>query len=172
MESPASTIAPPDYLTILTNPSGSGTNATAASTATSSGSSPESIEIGQRPGGYAQRSQSLGRKLQRSTTATATPSLGEQQQRPYTAEDVVTILRSSVRHRPPPRQNVATTLPRPPVRMSTHLEDASFRSIENLVLNAEPPDQTPGVGSETNHSDSNSNSNSDNNSNSNNTSVI
>jgi len=25
------------------------------------------------------------------------------------------------------------------------LEDASFRSIENLVLNAEPPDRTPGV---------------------------
>lgn len=145
---------------------------TAASSGSSSG--PESIEIGQRPGGYAQRSQSLGRKLQRPATGNATPILGEQHQRPYTAEDVVTILRSSVRHRPPPRQNVsiaiATTLPRPPVRMSTHLEDASFRSIENLVLNAEPPDQTPGVGAETNHSDSNSNSNI--NSNSNNTSVI
>ncbi|KAH8405129.1 hypothetical protein KR222_004195, partial [Zaprionus bogoriensis] len=157
-ESPASPVAPPDYLTILTNPSGSSASASAgaegaavgaaaatsvaASSSTGSSSSPESIEIGQRPGGYAQRSQSLGRKLQRASSAAhaTTPT-------PYTAEDVVTILRSSVRHRPPPRQSVgiATTLPRPPVRMSTHLEDASFRSIENLVLNEEPPDQTPGV---------------------------
>ncbi|KAH8297263.1 hypothetical protein KR044_008884 [Drosophila immigrans] len=152
-ESP-SPVAPPDYLTILTNPSGSGVNASSSA----GSSSPESIEIGLRPAGYAQRSQSLGRKLQRpssasgSATSAATTTLerggcGQQQQRPYTAEDVVTILRSSVRHRPPPRQTVgmATTLPRPPA-MSTHLEDASFRSIENLVLNAEPPDQTPGVG--------------------------
>ncbi|KAH8384799.1 hypothetical protein KR093_008648 [Drosophila rubida] len=151
-ESP-SPVAPPDYLTILTNPSGSGANAAASG----GSSSPESIEIGLRPAGYAQRSQSLGRKLQRPSTATSgagagamatleRASCGPQQQRPYTAEDVVTILRSSVRHRPPPRQAVgmATTLPRPPA-MSTHLEDASFRSIENLVLNAEPPDQTPGV---------------------------
>ncbi|KAM8713158.1 hypothetical protein ACLKA7_013468 [Drosophila subpalustris] len=145
-ESP-SPVAPPDYLTILTNPSGSGANA-----APSAGSSsPESIEIGQRPAGYTQRSHSLGRKLQRASASAATTPMGGtlEQQRPYTAEDVVTILRSSVRHRPPPRQSVgiATTLPRPPA-MSTHLEDASFRSIENLVLNAEPPDQTPGVGND------------------------
>ncbi|XP_023171190.2 uncharacterized protein LOC111599698 isoform X2 [Drosophila hydei] len=153
-ESP-SPVAPPDYLTILTNPSG--LDATVGPP-TDSHSSPESIEIGQRPSSYAQRSQSLGRKIQRvapasaSASATATLERGSSSsshaaQRPYTAEDVVTILRSSVRHRPPPRQSVgslATTLPRPPA-MSTHLEDASFRSIENLVLNAEPPDQTPGV---------------------------
>ncbi|XP_034480079.1 uncharacterized protein LOC117785916 isoform X2 [Drosophila innubila] len=156
-ESP-SPVAPPDYLTILTNPSGSGANA-----APSAGSSsPESIEIGQRPAGYTQRSQSLGRKLQRASSST-TPmgTLEHQQQRQYTAEDVVTILRSSVRHRPPPRQTVgiSTTLPRPPA-MSTHLEDASFRSIENLVLNAEPPDQTPGVGNDANGGECGQNNNS------------
>lgn len=151
-ESP-SPVAPPDYLTILTNPSGSG--ATVAAPADGN-SSPESIEIGQRPSGYAQRSQSLGRKIQRASASASAPTTatlergnsGNFIQRPYTAEDVVTILRSSVRHRPPSRQIAgpsATTLPRPPA-MSTHLEDASFRSIENLVLNAEPPDQTPGVG--------------------------
>ncbi|XP_062136576.1 sodium-dependent transporter bedraggled isoform X2 [Drosophila sulfurigaster albostrigata] len=157
-ESP-SPVAPPDYLTILTNPSGSGSGSGVNAASSGGSSSPESIEIGQRPAGYAQRSQSLGRKLQRPTSASGSAnsgasatlergSCGPQQQRPYTAEDVVTILRSSVRHRPQPRQAVgmATTLPRPPA-MSTHLEDASFRSIENLVLNAEPPDQTPGVGS-------------------------
>ncbi|XP_001985736.2 sodium-dependent transporter bedraggled isoform X1 [Drosophila grimshawi] len=163
--------APPDYLTILIHPSGSGSTPAAAAasgaaaSSSSSGSSPESIEIGQRPAGYAQRSQSLGRKLQRGASASATPH-------PYTAEDVVTILRSSVRHRPPPhgRQSVglATTLPRPPGTMSTHLEDASFRSIENLVLNAEPPDQTPGVGDAQNSS----NNININNNNNNNTSVI
>ncbi|XP_030567562.1 uncharacterized protein LOC115767426 isoform X1 [Drosophila novamexicana] len=145
-ESP-SPAAPPDYLSILTNPSCSGAGGGAGGASSVASSSPESIEIGQRPAGYAQRSQSLGRKLQRPASATSTLEQQQQPQRPYTAEDVVTILRSSVRHRPPPRQGVgiATTLPRPPA-MSTHLEDASFRSIENLVLNAEPPDQTPGVG--------------------------
>ncbi|XP_017839286.1 uncharacterized protein LOC108597311 isoform X2 [Drosophila busckii] len=145
-ESP-SNAAPPDYLTILTNPSGSSVHTTDVVDS----SSPESIEIDQRPVGYAQRSQSLGRKLQRPASASSTPTLqrgqgAQEQQRPYTAEDVVTILRSSVRHRPPRfSAGIAHTLPRPPA-MSTHLEDASFRSIENLVLNAEPPDQTPGVG--------------------------
>ncbi|XP_017049785.1 sodium-dependent transporter bedraggled isoform X2 [Drosophila ficusphila] len=135
----ASPAAPPDYLTILTNPAGSSSN---ADPSPASSSSPESIEIGQRPAGYAQRSQSLGRKLHRSGASTL-------ERRPYTAEDVVTILRSSVRHRQSPAAGsggTASTLPRPPTApMSTHLEDASFRSIENLVLNAEPPDRTPGV---------------------------
>ncbi|XP_030375194.1 uncharacterized protein LOC115624594 isoform X2 [Scaptodrosophila lebanonensis] len=140
---PAATNAPPDYLTILTNPSGS--------SRTQSSSSPESIEIGQRPSVYTQRTLSLGRKVptvspastQRPASANAALEPGGLQ-RPYTAEDVVTILRSSVRGRQPRHVGVATTLPRQPP-MSTHLEDASFRSIENLVLNAEPPDQTPGV---------------------------
>ncbi|KAH8301657.1 hypothetical protein KR059_007795 [Drosophila kikkawai] len=136
----ASPAAPPDYLTILTNPAGSSSN---AEPSPASSSSPESIEIGLRPAGYAQRSQSLGRKLHRSGASTL-------ERRPYTAEDVVTILRSSVRHRQSQQGggNMATasTLPRPPTTaMSTHMEDASFRSIENLVLNAEPPDRTPGV---------------------------
>ncbi|XP_017078819.1 uncharacterized protein LOC108112937 isoform X1 [Drosophila eugracilis] len=135
----ASPAAPPDYLTILTNPAGSSSNADPSA---ASSSSPESIEIGQRPAGYAQRSQSLGRKLHRSGASTL-------ERRPYTAEDVVTILRSSVRHRQSQgggHVGTASTLPRPPTAaMSTHLEDASFRSIENLVLNAEPPDRTPGV---------------------------
>jgi len=135
----ASPAAPPDYLTILTNPAGSSSN---ADPSPASSSSPESIEIGQRPAGYAQRSQSLGRKLHRSAASTL-------ERRPYTAEDVVTILRSSVRHRQSQgggHSATASTLPRPPTAaMSTHLEDASFRSIENLVLNAEPPDRTPGV---------------------------
>ncbi|KAH8252627.1 hypothetical protein KR032_000866 [Drosophila birchii] len=131
----ASPAAPPDYLTILTNPAGSSSN---AEPSPASSSSPESIEIGLRPAGYAQRSQSLGRKLHRSGASTL-------ERRPYTAEDVVTILRSSVRHRQS-HQVTASTLPRPPTTaMSTHMEDASFRSIENLVLNAEPPDRTPGV---------------------------
>ncbi|XP_034651190.1 uncharacterized protein LOC117890456 isoform X5 [Drosophila subobscura] len=152
-----SPVAPPDYLTILTNPAGSSSNAEAelspvGSSSSSSGDSPESIEIGQRPShaGYAQRSQSLGRKLHRPGSETvSTSAMATLERRPYTAEDVVTILRSSVRHRQPPlvRQGgTASTLPRPPAAaMSTHLEDASFRSIENLVLNAEPPDRTPGV---------------------------
>lgn len=135
----ASPAAPPDYLTILTNPAGSSFN---ADPSPASSSSPESIEIDQRPVGYAQRSQSLGRKLHRSGASTL-------ERRPYTAEDVVTILRSSVRHRQSQGGGnlvTASTLPRPPTAaMSTHLEDASFRSIENLVLNAEPPDRTPGV---------------------------
>ncbi|XP_052842922.1 sodium-dependent transporter bedraggled isoform X2 [Drosophila gunungcola] len=139
----ASPAAPPDYLTILTNPAGSSSNADPSPT--SSSSSPESIEIGHRPAGYAQRSQSLGRKLHRSGASTL-------ERRQYTAEDVVTILRSSVRHRQSQAGGsvgTASTLPRPQATamssMSTHLEDASFRSIENLVLNAEPPDRTPGV---------------------------
>ncbi|XP_022233360.2 uncharacterized protein LOC111081571 isoform X3 [Drosophila obscura] len=154
-----SPVAPPDYLTILTNPAGSSSNAEAelSPAGSSSGSSPESIEIGQRPShaSYAQRSQSLGRKLHRPGSETvSTSAMATLERRPYTAEDVVTILRSSVRHRQPPlpRQGgaagsgIANTLPRPPATaMSTHLEDASFRSIENLVLNAEPPDRTPGV---------------------------
>ncbi|EDW73718.2 uncharacterized protein Dwil_GK19541 [Drosophila willistoni] len=159
-ESPAMpTIAPPDYLTILTNPNGEAMGNSANSSQPSSpagaasSSSPESIEIDQRPmAGYAQRSQSLGRKLQRPATSHSARATLER--RPYTAEDVVTILRSSARHRQPPSSRQgggvsgATTLPRPPpagASMSTHLEDASFRSIENLVLNAEPPDRTPGV---------------------------
>ncbi|XP_001361947.3 uncharacterized protein bdg isoform X1 [Drosophila pseudoobscura] len=156
-----SPVAPPDYLTILTNPAGSSSHAEAelspAGSGSGSTSSPESIEIGQRPShaSYAQRSQSLGRKLHRPGSETvSTSAMATLERRPYTAEDVVTILRSSVRHRQPPlpRQGgggglsgTANTLPRPPAAMSTHLEDASFRSIENLVLNAEPPDRTPGV---------------------------
>ncbi|XP_032307066.1 sodium-dependent transporter bedraggled isoform X2 [Drosophila ananassae] len=135
----ASPVSPPDYLTILTNPAGSTSNADAS---TASSSSPVSIEIGLRPASYAQRSQSLGRKLHRSDTLTV-------ERRPYTAEDVVTILRSSVRHRQSSRAagETASTLPRPPTAasMSIHMEDVSFRSIENLVLNAEPLDRTPGV---------------------------
>ncbi|KAH8401758.1 hypothetical protein KR009_007765 [Drosophila setifemur] len=133
----ASTVAPPDYLTILTNPSGS--SSSNADTSPTSSSSPESIEIGLRPACYAQRSQSLGRKLHPRSVSTV-------ERGPYTAEDVVTILRSSVRHRQS-QGLTASTLPRPPANstMCTHREDASFRSIENLVLNAEPPDRTPGV---------------------------
>ncbi|KAH8233602.1 hypothetical protein KR026_010253 [Drosophila bipectinata] len=135
----ASPVSPPDYLTILTNPAGSSSN---ADPSTASSSSPVSIEIGLRPASYAQRSQSLGRKLHRSETLNV-------ERRPYTAEDVVTILRSSVRHRQASRAagETASTLPRPPTAasMSIHMEDVSFRSIENLVLNAEPLDRTPGV---------------------------
>ncbi|XP_065367074.1 sodium-dependent transporter bedraggled isoform X2 [Calliphora vicina] len=54
-------------------------------------------------------------------------------ERPYTAEDVITILRSS-------------TLGRRRVSHSVHPQTESvFRSIENLVENAEPPNLSSGV---------------------------
>uniref|UniRef100_A0A1A9WAE8 Transporter n=1 Tax=Glossina brevipalpis TaxID=37001 RepID=A0A1A9WAE8_9MUSC len=133
---------PPDYTTILTDQS------TALRDINPSIS--ETIEIDNRPSwSYSQRanrSLSLGRKeishKHRFNANAIRPMSGSRvhdmhtpirerlsrPQRPYTAEDVVTILRSS-------------TINRHRTSHSSHPQcEASFCSNENLVLNAEPPD--------------------------------
>lgn len=143
---------PPDYSSVLTNPSGSNEVATSIS---------ESIEIGQRPVNnliYG-RSLSLGRKnmLQKHRFSEKTnanrPSSAPRDlngdsnpnrrsartTRPYTAEDVITILRSSTRGRNGTSQSTSHSHP---------LNQMVFRSIENLVLNAEPPGISSSVVSE------------------------
>lgn len=140
---------PPDYSSILSNPSGDvRENAPSIS---------ESIEVTNNPNPYAiyGRSLSLGRKhvLQKHRIANnsksyrpfSTPreinrdsntSLSTRTARPYTAEDVITILRSSTRARNRPSH-------------LTHPQNQFlFRSIENLVLNAEPPGISSTVTSE------------------------
>lgn len=130
---------PPDYSSILT------TSAGASNAITPSIS--ETIEIENRPilNSLYGRSLSLGRKqcshknrfgksLLRPSSAprdnyfdTVSGTHSSNTERPYTAEDVITILRSSTRGR----------------RRSSHSvhphSEFVFRSIENLVLNAEPP---------------------------------
>ncbi|XP_073811591.1 sodium-dependent transporter bedraggled isoform X2 [Musca autumnalis] len=131
---------PPDYSSVLSNPSGTNEGAPSIS---------EAIEIGNRPPAnllYG-RSLSLGRKhmLQKHRLAQKTNSTrpssaprevfadneyrrdSTRRLRTYTAEDVITVLRSSTRVR-----NDTSHATHP-------LNQMVFRSIENLVLNAEPP---------------------------------
>uniref|UniRef100_A0A1A9UWA6 Transporter n=1 Tax=Glossina austeni TaxID=7395 RepID=A0A1A9UWA6_GLOAU len=142
---------PPDYATILTDQS------TALRDVNPSIS--ETIEIEHRPITNAQRanrSLSLGRKetsqKHRFHVNTMRPMSGSRvhdmdtpirerlarPQRPYTAEDVVTILRSS-------------TINRNRTYSSHPQCEASFCSNENLVLNAEPPDLSAAIGTNRPH---------------------
>ncbi|XP_013115224.2 sodium-dependent transporter bedraggled isoform X1 [Stomoxys calcitrans] len=138
---------PPDYLSVLTTPS-------AISNVVS-----ETIEIGNRPSNNLLhgRSLSLGRKsvlqkktLQKRTGNTYRPSSAPREiigsfnenrastrtSRAYTAEDVITILRSSTRGK-----NLTSQL--------AHVQNQTvFRSTENLVFNAEPPGTSSSVLSE------------------------
>uniref|UniRef100_A0A1I8MZF5 Sodium:neurotransmitter symporter family protein n=1 Tax=Musca domestica TaxID=7370 RepID=A0A1I8MZF5_MUSDO len=147
-----STSFPPDYSSVL--PNLSGLNEVAPSIS-------ETIEIGNRPPTNLVHSRclSLGRKqmlkkhplMQKNVSNRPSSAPREiildgdagsgttRLSRPYTAEDVITVLRSSTRIR---NRTSHDTHP---------LNQMVFRSIENLVLNAEPPGVSSSAVSE--HSD-------------------